>query len=70
MIEQLAGDSPVPFPPEVRLRDLAGVGAVEDFLMWDMLGPGSGTMRTRSAPSCRVVRPTVYWSRQPVGVMR
>jgi hypothetical protein len=40
VIDEPTGDDPVPFPPDMRLRDLAGVGAVEDFLMWNVHGPG------------------------------
>jgi len=40
VIDGPAADSPVPFPQEPDLRDLAGVGVVEDFLMWSAHGPG------------------------------
>ena len=40
VIDGPAGDGPVPMPTEESLRALAGVGAVEDFPMWDVYGPG------------------------------
>jgi hypothetical protein len=39
VVDGPAGDAPAPFPPD-NLRALAGVGAVEDFLMWNVHGPG------------------------------
>jgi hypothetical protein len=40
VIDGPAGDDPVPMPAETNLRALAGVGAVEDFMMWNTYGPG------------------------------
>lgn len=40
VVDGPAGDVPVPMPTEESLRALAGVGAVADFPMWELYGPG------------------------------
>jgi hypothetical protein len=53
---------PVPFPQEPDLRDLAGVGVVEDFLMWGAHGPG--ILEHTDAHQCvrsQIARTTAAW---------
>jgi hypothetical protein len=40
VIDWPAGDDPVPVPADASLRALAGAGAVENFPMWNVYGPG------------------------------
>lgn len=62
VIDGPAADSPVPFPQEPDLRDLAGVGVVEDFLMWSAHGPG--ILQHADAHQCarsQLTRNTAAW---------
>ena len=40
VVDGRAGDAPVPDPQDMSLRALAGVGAVDDALTWNIHGPG------------------------------
>jgi hypothetical protein len=63
VIDGPAGDDPVPMPAETSLRALAGVGAVEDFLMWEAHGPG--ILRHADEQRCaraQLTRATVIWA--------
>ena len=63
VIDGPAGDVPLPMPAEDSLRALAGVGAVEDFRMWEVYGPG--IVRHADADQCaraQLTRDTVVWA--------
>ena len=63
VIDGPAGDAPVPMPAEASLRALAGVGAVEDFRMWNVYGPG--ILQHADEHQCalaQLTRNTVVWA--------
>lgn len=63
VIDWPAGDAPLPMPAEASLRALAGVGAVENFPMWNMYGPGiTQNADEHQCALAQLTRDTVIWA--------
>jgi len=63
VIDGPVGHDPVPMPEQTSLRALAGVGAVEDFMMWNVHGPGIRQHADdQQCARAQLTRATVIWA--------
>jgi hypothetical protein len=63
VIDWPAGEDPVPMPADASLRALAGAGAVENFPMWNVYGPGiAQNADEHQCALAQLTRSTAIWA--------